>query len=97
MAENGNTTFHSKLKRTMDLYVHKTYDYSSTFPKEEIFGVTSQLRRATLSVILNYVEVCTTKKGCPEALSRDCVWLAQRKRISGFFCISKGLHEERQL
>ncbi len=40
----------------MDEYVGKVYDFSKYFPREEIFGVTSQLRRASLSVILNYIE-----------------------------------------
>ena len=48
--------FHQKLKSLMDEYVNKVYDYSKNFPKEEIFGLTSQLRRASLSVILNYIE-----------------------------------------
>jgi four helix bundle protein len=32
------------------------YDCTQSFPKEEIFGVTSQLRRSALSVALNYIE-----------------------------------------
>jgi len=40
----------------MDLYVHRIYDYTEKFPKSEIFGLASQLRRAALSVILNYIE-----------------------------------------
>ena len=32
------------------------YDLSENFPKHEIFGITSQLRRAGLSVVLNIVE-----------------------------------------
>lgn len=36
--------------------VHLVYRVSSRFPKSEIFGVTSQLRRATLSVVLNIIE-----------------------------------------
>jgi len=48
--------FHEKLKNKMDSYVHFVYQISRDFPKEEQFGVTSQLRRAALSVILNYIE-----------------------------------------
>jgi len=50
------TTFHENLKGKMDNYVHLIYKLSKDFPREEIYGTTSQLRRATLSIILNYVE-----------------------------------------
>ncbi len=48
--------FHKKLKNLMDEFVNKVYDYTRSFPREETFGLTSQLRRAALSVILNYIE-----------------------------------------
>lgn len=48
--------FHKELKSLMDEYVHFVYDFTRNFPKEEIYGVTSQIRRAALSVILNYIE-----------------------------------------
>ena len=32
------------------------YRVSQSFPREEMYGVTSQLRRASLSVVLNIVE-----------------------------------------
>jgi four helix bundle protein len=54
--------FHDILKIKMDEYVHLVYKISGSFPKEEIFGVTSQIRRATLSVILNYIEGYARKK-----------------------------------
>ena len=40
----------------MDEYAHLVYKITKKFPKEELYGVTSQLRRASLSVILNYIE-----------------------------------------
>lgn len=40
----------------MDDFVHNVYDCSRTFPRDETYGVTSQLRRAALSVVLNYIE-----------------------------------------
>lgn len=49
-------TFHNKLKHLMDRYVHGVYDITFNFPKEKIFGVTSQIRRSSMSVMLNYIE-----------------------------------------
>lgn len=40
----------------MDEYVNKVYDYTESFPKEEMFGLTSQIKRSSLSVVLNYIE-----------------------------------------
>lgn len=54
--------FHDVLKKLMDEFVHSIYDLTQSFPKEELFGVASQLRRATLSVILNYIEGYARKK-----------------------------------
>lgn len=44
------------LKEKMDEFVHLVYGFTKSFPKEELYGVTSQLRRACLSIILNYIE-----------------------------------------
>jgi len=49
-------TYHEKLKVKMDKYAHEVYRVTKIFPREEIYGITSQLRRASLSVILNYIE-----------------------------------------
>ena len=48
--------FPEQLKKKMDEYVHFVYKFTKSFPKEELYGVTSQIRRASLSVILNYIE-----------------------------------------
>ena len=48
--------FHDNLKVKMDEFVHFIYKITKNFPKDEFYGVTSQLRRAALSVILNYIE-----------------------------------------
>lgn len=51
-----NHTFHDELKKKMDDYAFGVYAVTKKFPKDEIYGITSQLRRAALSVILNYIE-----------------------------------------
>ncbi|MBI4991762.1 MAG: four helix bundle protein [Candidatus Harrisonbacteria bacterium] len=49
-------TYHENLKKKMDEYAHFIYKITKEFPREEIYGITSQIRRAGLSVVLNYVE-----------------------------------------
>ena len=51
-----NQSYHNKLKLLMDSYANNIYDYTASFPKSEMFGLTSQLRRSGLSVVLNYIE-----------------------------------------
>ena len=40
----------------MDEFVHGVYLATKKFPREELYGTTSQFRCASLSVILNYIE-----------------------------------------
>lgn len=49
-------TFHEELKQQMNEATHAVYRLTKKFPREELYGVVSQFRRATLSVILNYIE-----------------------------------------
>jgi four helix bundle protein len=44
------------IKTKMDTYVHFVYSVTKNFPKDELYGCTSQLRRSTLSIILNFIE-----------------------------------------
>lgn len=48
--------FHETLKQKIDDYVHLIYRITRDFPKDEVYGARSQIRRAALSVILNYTE-----------------------------------------
>lgn len=40
----------------MDSFVFGVYAASKKFPRDEMFGITSQLRRSALSIMLNYIE-----------------------------------------
>lgn len=44
------------LKKKMDEYAYFVYRLMRDFPKEKIYGVTSQLRRSVLLAALNYIE-----------------------------------------
>ena len=48
--------FSRELKKKMDEYAHLVYKITKKFPKNELYGTVSQLRRSSLSVILNYIE-----------------------------------------
>ncbi len=47
---------YDKADRLAYLLVYLAYKVSRNFPRDELYGLTSQLRRAALSVILNIVE-----------------------------------------
>ncbi len=46
----------------MDNFAHFAYSTTKKFPREELYGLTSQLRRSALSVVLNYVEGYARKR-----------------------------------
>lgn len=55
--------YHDKLKIKMHSYVKFVYKITGGFPKEELYGVTSQFRRSAMSVMLNYIEGFARSKG----------------------------------
>ena len=58
----GQENFLDKLRNKMDEYVHYVYRVSKKFPKNEIYAVTSQFQRSSISIILNFVEGYTRRK-----------------------------------
>ncbi|MFZ2190176.1 MAG: four helix bundle protein [Candidatus Magasanikiibacteriota bacterium] len=52
--KEGN--FHDELKRFIHEYVLLSYIHTKKYPVDERYGLTSQDRRASVSVMLNYVE-----------------------------------------
>lgn len=49
-------TYSGLLKGKADRFAHDVYRATRDFPQHETYGVTSQMRRASLSVVLNCVE-----------------------------------------
>ena len=56
------SNFKEELKKKMHRYVRFIYLVTKNFPKEEIYGASSQVRRASLSIILNYIEGYARKR-----------------------------------
>lgn len=47
----------------MHKYVKFVYRVTKKLPREELYEVTSQIRRATVSIIINYIEGYARRKG----------------------------------
>ena len=54
----GDHYFHDRLKGLIHEYVLLSYRLSKKYPADEKYGLTSQDRRSSVSVMLNYVEGC---------------------------------------
>ncbi|MFH1315459.1 MAG: four helix bundle protein [Candidatus Uhrbacteria bacterium] len=54
--------FQIKLKQTMNEFAHLIYEITMAFPNEERYSTVSQMRRAALSIALNYVEGYARRK-----------------------------------
>lgn len=54
--QRSQETFHDILKRCIDDYILLAYASTKKYPTDERYGLTSQDRRAALSIMLNYVE-----------------------------------------
>jgi len=59
-----------------DAFAFQVYRASRSFPREEVFGITSQLRRAALSAPTNIVE------GCGRRTQRDYLTFLNRAETS---------------
>jgi four helix bundle protein len=54
--------FHTKLRKNIVAYILLGYKSLKKFPKEEQFAMTSQCRRALVSILLNYTEGYARKR-----------------------------------
>jgi four helix bundle protein len=54
--------FHNKLKIKIHVFVSLIYTLTKSFPKSELYGAASQVQRAALSIMLNYIEGYARKR-----------------------------------
>lgn len=60
--KNIKTNYKELLRKKMHDYVNFVYRVTRQFPKEELYSSVTQWRRATLSIILNYIEGYARKR-----------------------------------
>ena len=93
MEQQKADKFHDILKLKMDELVHLVYKVTKNFPKDELYGVISQLRRAALSIILNYIEGYARQRSKVYAVFLDTSYgsLKETKYLLHFSLIEKYL------
>jgi four helix bundle protein len=82
-----------------DLLANKTYQYTINFPASEIYGLTSQIRRAVLSVPTNIVEgfARNSKKEFCRFLNISLASLAETEYLLGFAFKQKFIKDKEYL
>lgn len=86
------------LLQKADKYAHAVYHVSRQLPQEERFGITSQLRRAALSVPLNIVEGYARKssKYFQQFLHISYGSLKESQYVLGF-CVEENLIQPKDI
>jgi len=81
-----------------DAYAHAVYAISKKLPREEMFGLTSQLKRAALSVPLNVVEGFARQSAKSESQFLKIAYgsLKESQYILRF-AVSEGLVQEKDI
>lgn len=88
-------SYQEGLKDKMDKFVHFVYRITKHFPREELFGTTSQFRRAALSIILNYIEGYARRKPAVRLYHLEVAYgsLQEAKYLLGFSVTEKFVGE----
>ena len=73
------------------LFTLKVYEYTLGFPKEEIYGLTNQLRRAAFSIPANIAEGCG-KKSKSDFANFLNISLGSANESEYFLILAKDLH-----
>lgn len=77
-------SYHEKLKRLIKEYVYLVYEITKDFPREELYGLTSQLKRAAMSVMLNYIEGFARRRN---AVLKNSLEIAYASLKESDFCV----------
>lgn len=90
--------FFSDLKKKMDAFVRLAYKISKELPKDELYGIISQLRRAAMSVILNYIEGYARKRKAVKQNFWEISYgsLKETKYLI-YFCYTERLFQDEEL
>ncbi len=64
----------------------RPYKFTSQFPREEMYGLASQIRRACASIPTNIAEGCDRESCADFARFLQIAWVSQRNRISYATC-----------
>lgn len=80
----------------MDDYAHFVYKITKSFPRDELYGVTSQLKRASLSIILNYIEGFARQKKAVKQNFWEISYgsLKESKYLLHFSLVEKYINQE---
>ena len=86
-----NNNYRESLKNKMDEFVKFVYRVTKNFPKDEIYGIISQIRRASLSVILNYIEGFARRK---KAVQLNFLEISYGSLKEAEYILKLSLHEK---
>ncbi len=86
-----NNNYRESLKNKMDEFVKFVYRATKKFPKDEIYGIISQIRRASLSVILNYIEGFARRK---KAVQLNFLEISYGSLKEAEYILKLSLHEK---
>lgn len=94
----ANQEFFVNLKKKMDSYARLVYKISRELPKDELYGIISQLRRSGMSVILNYIEGYARKK---QAVKQNFWEISygslKESKYLVYFCFTEKLFQNKEL
>lgn len=87
------------LKQKADRLAHKGYDLTFKFPKEELYGLISQVRRALLSVPANIIEGYSKNRSKVFLHQLEIAYgsLAEAKYFMNFACKRNYISKEEYL